>query len=466
MNTPSESHPATHGPLRVHPDNPRYFAAADGRALLLTGSHTWANWVEHKRSDDEPDFDYPAYLDFMVAHNHNFMRFWGWEHARWATWDGSGSFRIRPLPYARTGPGTALDGWPKFDLDRFDPEYFERLRTRVAEAGRRGIYAAVKLFDGFSVGFKGPRPDPERWVPERNPYRGHPFNAANNINGIDGDPEGTGEGKAIHTLRDPAITARHEAYAAKVIDTVNDLDNVLYEICNESDRMPETIEWQYHMIEYIRQYEAGKRHRHPVGMTVPYPGENAPLFAGPADWISPNASESEPYRDDPPPADGSKVIISDTDHLWGHGGELAWVWKSFTRGLHVILMDPWEPLQGSDLHDNNFRDHPTWEPIRRAMGHVRGFAERMNLAACTPRPELASTRYALAEPGRECLVYQPQQGAFDVDLTEWQGTVSAEWFHPHSAESTPAVPVKAGTQVRFEAPFQGDAVLFIRAEST
>ncbi len=31
---------ATQGPLRVHPDNPRYFADASGRALLLAGSHT------------------------------------------------------------------------------------------------------------------------------------------------------------------------------------------------------------------------------------------------------------------------------------------------------------------------------------------------------------------------------------------------------------------------------------------
>ena len=31
------------------------------------------------------------------------------------------------------------------------------------------------------------------------------------------------------------ITAIQEAYAKKVIDTVNDLDNVLYEISNESN---------------------------------------------------------------------------------------------------------------------------------------------------------------------------------------------------------------------------------------
>ena len=34
--------PAT-GPLKVHPRNPRYFADGSGRAIFLTGAHTWAN---------------------------------------------------------------------------------------------------------------------------------------------------------------------------------------------------------------------------------------------------------------------------------------------------------------------------------------------------------------------------------------------------------------------------------------
>ena len=34
--------PAT-GPLKVHPRNPRYFTDGSGRAIFLTGAHTWAN---------------------------------------------------------------------------------------------------------------------------------------------------------------------------------------------------------------------------------------------------------------------------------------------------------------------------------------------------------------------------------------------------------------------------------------
>ena len=34
------------GPLRVHPENPRYFTDGSGRAVYLTGSHVWNNWQD------------------------------------------------------------------------------------------------------------------------------------------------------------------------------------------------------------------------------------------------------------------------------------------------------------------------------------------------------------------------------------------------------------------------------------
>ena len=142
-----------------------------------------------------------------------------------------------PLAWMRTGPGTALDGKPKFDLTQLDPAYFDRLRKRVTAARDRGIYVAIMLFGGHYECHGG--------------WRGNPFNAHNNINGINGDPSGDGVGLEAHTLAVPAITRLQEAYVRKVIDTVNDCDNVLYEIANEADEA--TVEWQYHLIRFIHQ---------------------------------------------------------------------------------------------------------------------------------------------------------------------------------------------------------------------
>ena len=247
------------GPLRIHPKNPRYFADGQGNAVFLTGSHTWATFQERGVEGQTPDFDYEEYLDFMETNGHNFLRMWRWEHAQWMQFVPSNTLiRYEPMAYMRTGPGKAIDGKPRFDLTKFNQAYFDRLRQRVVQAGGRGIYVSVMLFQGFSVeqkGTKGVEPN------KGNAWDGHPYNKSNNINGIDGDLNGDGEGIETHTLRNEKVLQLQEAYVRKVVDTLNDLDNVLWEISNESH--PDSIPWQYHLIKFIKEYEATKSIQHP-----------------------------------------------------------------------------------------------------------------------------------------------------------------------------------------------------------
>jgi len=449
------------GTLRVHPQNPRYFMdPASGRAILLSGSHTWANFQE-RAYPETPPFDFEGYLDFLERHRHNFIRLWAWEHAAWMQFTER-KIVYEPNPFTRTGPGLALDGGPKFDLDKLNPAYFARLRQRVEAAGRRGFYVSVMFFQGFSIEQKGPNP-------LGNPWHGHPFNAANNINGIDGDPDGDGQGRQVHTLDAPEITRIQEAYVRRVVETVGDFDHVLYEISNESHG--ESTEWQYHFIEFVRRCEADALKRHPVGMTFQYcavrPGTNRDLFESPADWVSPNAQAegNHDYRTDPPPADGRKVIILDTDHLWGIAGEekvdlvRRWVWKSFLRGHNPIFMDPYMDARTGGRLDS------LWHPVRRAMGFVLRLAEEVDLAAMVPRPELSSTGYCLAAPGREYLVYQPSGGTFGVTVEP--GLYSVSWVRPVTGESMAAGRLRSGGgEIRAEAPFPGEAVLHLAASET
>jgi len=267
------------GPLRVHPTNPRYFADVDGKAVYLTGSHTWSNFKDMGKTDPPDAFDFEGYLDFLQRHGHNFIRMWTWELSRYS-YGGRTSF-CWPFPWPRTGPREALDGRPKFDLKKLDQAYFDRLGGRVEAAGKRGIYVSVMLFEGHGLHASDA---PWRWD-------GHPFNVKNNISGINGDPDGDTMGLETHALQIPEVTALQEAYVRKIIDTVGGLDNVLYEIANESGSY--STQWQYHMIRFIQEYEKGKPKQHPVGMTFQWArehrGTNAALLDSPADWISPNA---------------------------------------------------------------------------------------------------------------------------------------------------------------------------------
>lgn len=438
------------GPLEVHPKNPRYFADGTGKAIYLTGSHM--GWeLQDDAWGREHVFDYPGFLDFLVEHNHNLMRMWVVEHTRWDT--SNPKAVASPMPWRRTGPGKALDGQPRFDLRQFDPGYFRRLRSRILAAGERGIYVIVMLFQGFSLHQR----------PGRDPYFGHPFNKDNNINGVGGDTNGDGDGREVHTLANRKVTELQEGYGRKVIDTINDLDNVLYEVANESGAY--STAWQYHMIRFIEGYEANKPKQHPVGMTVQYPGgNNEVLFKSSADWISPNREGG--YRHNPPAADGRKVILSDTDHLWGVGGNSReWVWKSFCRGLNPIYMDSYTDQEAKQLDEiANPEYDPRWEPIRRAMGHARKLANRINLVSMTPRNELASSRYCLADPGKEYLIYVPEGGSVTVDLRDAAGPFSAEWFNAKTGESKTGEATRGEDKRTFVSPFTtSDAVLHLKA---
>jgi hypothetical protein len=443
--------PAT-GPLRVSTVNPRYFADGSGKIIFLTGSHTWGNLQDYTydKLPSPPALDFDAYLAFLQQHHHNFFRLWVWE-SPFNPKAEQGTIRYDPMPYQRPGPGLALDGKSRFDLTAFNQAYFDRLRGRVVAARDRGIYASVMLFNGFSIEGKG--------NVGGDPWQGHPFHPTNNVNGID-----AGSGKAIHTLSNPAITACQEAYVRKVIDTVNDLDNVLYEISNEDSGGADDTTWQVHMIQFIKSYEAGRPKQHPVGMTQQYPqGSEAALLASPADWISPGTKLWT--------ADGRKVVLNDTDHsyFWiglkqdGVAAQRAWVWENFTRGNQCLFMDPYlDPSHDPGRNDPaGGRPDPYWDTLRDALGRTRACAERMNLAAAVPHSELASTGFCLADPGREYLVYLPQGGEVTVDLSAASGSLRTEWLHPTEGTNVRAEPVAGGGQRTLRPLWPGDAVLYL-----
>jgi len=453
------------GPLRVSPENPRYFIDGSGKAIFLTGSHTWDN----RQDIGSHPFDWTDYLTRLRGYNHNFVRLWVWEQPKGLTTTpdpAEPTPTMAPELFSRTGPGVAADGRLKFDLTKYNAAHLGRLRQRILDARERGIYVSVMLFNGWSVEQKAGGGDPWKY---------HPFNRENNINGVDGDPNRDGRGSETHTLQVPEVTRIQEAYLRQILDTVADLDNVLYEISNESN--PDSQQWQYHLINYIKSYEARRATPHPVGMTVAWPaGSNPGVFASVADWVSPNADNG--YTDDPPAASGGKVIVSDTDHLWGIGGDRSWAWKSFTRGLNVIYMDPWK-AQVIPVAPN--------PDLRVNMGYILFYARRMNLAAMKPSPQLASVGYCLADPGSTYLVYLPRmgdrvhirfvgrllrvasrwvQGRVDVDLSAAHGALAIEWLNPRTGEILHTGSVQGGGRVRFSAPFGGDAILYLnRAES-
>ena len=445
--------PAT-GPLRVHPENPRYFTDGRGQAVRLAGHQIFCDVQDNSFSkkltyENKQALDWAWYLDFAAARNLNFLRNW----IIWST--GSGvvdpARTASPMMYRRTGPGRAADGLPKFDLRRFNQAFFDRLRQRMQQAGKRGLYVSLMLFEPYGFG-----------PGENSLWKGNVFNKSNNINGIDVNTDGNDWGTEFFYTKDPTVRTLQYAYVDKVIDTVNDLDNVLYEVANEVY----APEWQYDIIRHIHKYEAAKPKQHLVYMSPGGRTANgkwtdvapAELRNGPADCIGIKLAPRATFLTNPPVANPAKPVLWDNDHGMARLDPCphSMPWQAFTRGYHFVLYD--KPFKAPA------KENAEWDRTRFNIGATVAYAKRFrDLSRMNPHGELSSTRYCLANPGSEYLVYLPTGGKVTVDLSVVQGMVVVEWFNPTAGKPIRAETIRGGGRQDFIPPFPGDAVLYLIA---
>jgi hypothetical protein len=110
-----------------------------------------------------------------------------------------------------------------------------------------------------------------------------------------------------------------------------------------------------------------------------------------------------------------------------------------------------------------------WASLRSNLGYIREFAERVDLAAMRPQPELSSTGYCLshADGGTaEYLVYaDASTRTVTVDLSGHPGDLAVEWLDPRTGESRREAAVSGGGPRQLRSPFSADAVLYLRSIS-
>lgn len=441
--------------LRICPGNPRYFSGADGKAILLTGSHTWNNLVDMGPKGAVVPFDFAAYLDLLEANGHNFIRLWTWDML--ATWNPKDE--VLHCPWKRTGPGTAADGKPKLDLTKFDDEYFQRLEERVAAAAQRGIYVNVMLFESWS-----------NFAQNKTPLDHHVFAGCNNINNVDVASQVyqgiIGGWCAMHSAVALGI---QEAYVREIVTRLNRYDNVLYEISNEAGIQSHA--WQEHLTRYIRSLEASLPKQHPVGQTGGMGTSNHLLHESSADYVAPecwgHGHHADGYRfghytfGQGPGEKGGRPVFLDTDHLWGIGGTIDWAWKSFCRGYNMLYMDRW------DDQPSGFFEHQWWHSkadpaLRRELGAIRGVSTEIDLTTSMPSNPLCSSGYCLAVPGHGYVAYSPTSGSFSLELPA--GRWLFAWHNPTTGEDRAGEHrlLQCGGTWECKPPFEGPSVLVVR----
>ncbi len=133
-------------PIRLHPDNPHYFLYR-GKAVALISSG------EHYGAVMNADFDCHRYLSTLAAEGMNYTRLFGGSYREVpAKSFGIQRNTLAPAPGRFVAPWAVSTtpgyegGGNKFDLDRWNPEFFTRYHDFLSEAAQRGIVVEITLF--------------------------------------------------------------------------------------------------------------------------------------------------------------------------------------------------------------------------------------------------------------------------------------------------------------------------------
>jgi hypothetical protein len=413
-------------PIRLHPENPRYFQFRGEPAFLITSG-------EHYGAVLNRDFDRVPYLDELKARGFNLTRVFSGTYR-----EVPGSFNIKentlaPKAGRLSSPWAQVQGKgepEKFDLDRFDEAYFRRLRDFVADAGTRGIVVEYVLFCPLY---------------EENLWAASPMNARNNVNGVGQFPR-----SEVLTLKHEDLLRRQLAFVRKAVAELNGFDNVYFEICNEPYFGGVTLDWQRKVAETIVEAEKDLPSRHMIAQNIA--NEKAKVdradpavslfnfhYASPPDVIAMNADLKAALGDDETGFRGT------ADR---HYRREAWEFLLSGGSLYNNL-----DYSFTVAHPNGTAEVKDPTPggggpaLRSQLAILRRFLSGLDFLHMKPRPDLiAGSRlpdkaraYALAKSG-QVAVYIGGGAKATLKLTLPAGSYRFEWIDTKTGE-----PVKTGT---------------------
>lgn len=445
-------------PLSLHPDNPHYFLWRGQPTVLITSA-------EHYGAVMNLDFDYATYLQELETRKLNNTRLFSGAYV-----EPIGAFNIAMntlappperfiAPWARSDQPGYANGGNKFDLTRWDENYFQRLRDFVEQAGRRGVVVEMNLFCPFY--------SEAQW-------KLSPQNASNNVNGI-----GNVERSKVYTLdQHGGLLAVHEAMTRKIVTELNEFDNLYFEICNEPYFGGVTLEWQHHIADVIVETESGLPNQHLISQNI---GNGSQRITDP----HPAISIFNFHYASPPKAVAENYALNKAigDNETGFKG---------TEDTHY-RMEAWQfILAGGALynnldysfvagHERGDYKYPAEQPgggnpgFRQQMTVLRDFINSFEFVRMKPDtafikagvPETMHT-YALAEAGQQYAAYffdgdHPAQQSLSLTLALPSGEYDIVWIDVITGKPIQTEHLKLAAEQTIKSPeFQREIALSIR----
>ncbi|MEJ5239475.1 MAG: cellulase family glycosylhydrolase [Limisphaera sp.] len=451
-------------PLALHPENPHYFLWR-GRPTVLIGSG------EHYGAVLNLDFDYRKYLDTLARDGLNHTRTFSGVYC-----EPPGAFNIARntlapapgrliCPWARSDQPGYRNGGNKFDLTRWDPDYFARLKDFLARAAERGVVVELNLFCPFY---------------EEAMWQLSPMNAINNINGV-----GAVARTNVYTLdRHGGLLPFQEALVRKFVTELKDFDNLYYEICNEPYFGGVSMAWQHRIADVIVETQKAVGARQLISMNIanekakvenPHPAISIFNFhyAYPPDAVAMNYGLNKVIGDNETGFRGTNdgpYRVEAWSFLLAGGALFSHLDYSFAVGFEdgTFVYPASQPGGGNAV-------------FRRQMRILREFLESLDFVRMRPAPEVlvggvppGHRAYVLAEPGRAYALYlgrDPRDKAAPTGpvqatllLRPPPGTYTAEWIQPRTGQVEKRETVRAVGEPTSLAspPFEEDVALRLR----
>jgi len=200
------------------------------------------------------DFDFRRYFPALARDGLNHTRTFSGTYREDPTSFGITDNTLAPKPHRYLAPWARSDqpgyagGGNKFDLTRFDPQYFERLKEFLSCAAEHNVIVEMNLFC--------PLYDDRLWELS-------PMNIRNNVNGIGDCPR-----TEVLTLKHPKLVEVQTAFVRRLVEEINAFENFYYEVCNEPYFGGVTMEWQHRMVDTIVEKERDLPKKHLISMNI------------------------------------------------------------------------------------------------------------------------------------------------------------------------------------------------------
>jgi len=259
----------TNSPVSVCPANPHYFFYKGKPLVLITSD-------QHYGAVIDQDFDFVNFLECLEVSGMNLTRLYPggmFEPTdKYIAGNPLGPMQGRQLlPWAKSGqtganPLLAEPGQNsyKYDLEKWNPDYFARLKAFTELARKKDIIVEIAFFNGMYA---------DCW----------PLMAMHHKNNIQNAGNYEASDCGLFTTADSRnleVIKFQQAYIKKIVTELNEFDNIIYDICDEPNLYslpdgrilfhPDSIvrPWIIRMKDAFLQAEGSLSKKHLLGQTV------------------------------------------------------------------------------------------------------------------------------------------------------------------------------------------------------